>query len=476
MNNKLIIALDNLSLEKVIRIIEESSKSQNSKDIIYKFNDLIPIIWLKWIESLVKDYDIDIMLDLKWYDISNTMCNYLRQISKLSIKDKIKLITIHTSSWSKALKDFIKTRNELWLNSKILAITALTSFSDEDTLEIFDEVSKHSVLKLAKTALNAWVDWLVCSPLEASLLRYVFSEQEFIIVTPWVRFANNNVKSDDQTRIMTPEMAIEHWSNGIVMWRPILLSENKQQTIDDILQSIKDVKYKEMENKNPFMKLSYVWSWEDILKYIWALYRRPDWWKYCRIASTLLTDAYINIWTIERNYIVVEKATTEMAYKIKEKNIKADIVMWAQMWSVRLSLYLAEKLWIEESIYMEKTWKDNDTMELKRHSIDITWKKIVISEDIVTKWSTLKKMIEWVDKLWWEVVAVACVWNRYKKDNFNWIPLLSCFVPPDFGIYYDENTLFDARKDYPELPKWSKVSEKPKNDWTQLVNDMRKSY
>lgn len=476
MDNKLIIALDNLSLEKVIEIIDQSSKTKNSKNIIYKFNDLIPIIGLKWIEELVENYDINIMLDLKWYDISNTMCNYLKQLSKLSIKDKIKLITIHTSSWSKALKDFVTTRNELWLQSKILAITALTSFSDEDTLEIFDEVSKHSVLKLAKTALNSWVDWLVCSPKEAALLRYVFEKKDFIIVTPWVRFADNNVKNDDQIRITTPLNAIENWSNAIVMWRPILNSKNKQETINQIFEDIKDVKFKELEKKDPFIKLSYVWSWEDILKYIWALYKRPENWKYCRIASTLLTDAYINIWTIERNYIVVEKATTEMAEKIKEKWIKADIVMWAQMWSVRLSLYLAEKLWIEQSIYMEKTWKDNDTMELKRHSIDITWKRIVISEDIVTKWSTLKKMIEWVDKLWWEVIAVACVWNRYGKDNFNWVPLLSCFVPPNFNLYYDENTIEGAIRDYPRLPKWSKISEKPKNDWVELVNDMRKWF
>ena len=71
----------------------------------------------------------------------------------------------------------------------------------------------------------------------------------------------------------------------------------------------------------------------------------------------------------------------------KNKWLDADVVMWAQMWSVRLSLTLAEKLWIEESVYTEKWGEDDTEMILKRHNIDLTGKKVVLSEDIVTKWS-----------------------------------------------------------------------------------------
>ena len=70
----------------------------------------------------------------------------------------------------------VETRNELWIKTKILAVTALTTLDDTETNKVFDETSKHSVLKLAKEALEAWVDGIVCSPMEAQLLRDVFHQ------------------------------------------------------------------------------------------------------------------------------------------------------------------------------------------------------------------------------------------------------------------------------------------------------------
>lgn len=223
-----------------------------------------------------------------------------------------------------------------------------------------------------------------------------------------------------------------------------------------------------------FEKILHTWNWEELFRYIWAFYNKPENGKFCRLASGLLSDAYINIWATERNYRVVERAAHEMAEQIKAQNIQADVVMWAQMWSVRMSLALAEKLAIEESVYTEKSWEDNKGMELKRHDIDLKWKKIILSEDIVTKWSTLVKMIDLVTQAWGEVVGIACVGNRYGKDSFNDIPLISCYNPPAFKLYWDENTPQEARWDHPELPKGSKISEKPKNDWPELVKSMRK--
>jgi orotate phosphoribosyltransferase len=250
----------------------------------------------------------------------------------------------------------------------------------------------------------------------------------------------------------------------------------------------------EIRWKYRFEELLYTWEWLELLKYIWAIYRRPDWGFYCRLASWQLSDTYINIAASERNHLILERAWSELSQKLSEKNIKADVVMWAQMWSIRLSSYLAEKMWVESSIYTEKTWPKDAEMALKRHDIDLQWKNVVLSEDIVTKWSTLEKMIEIVEAWWWTVVAITCVWNRYWKDNFNWIPLISCFVPPAFNMFYDEKTLeivhdkmqkewkteeeilveaYRIRHEVTRLPEWSDISEKPKNEWTKLVESMR---
>jgi len=76
---------------------------------------------------------------------------------------------------------------------------------------------------------------------------------------------------------------------------------------------------------------------------------------------------------------------------------------------VRSSLALAEKLGVEESIYTEKAGDDNEQMKLKRHEVDLRGKRFVISEDIVTKGSTLRKMKEMIEAAGGEVVAIACV-------------------------------------------------------------------
>jgi len=164
------------------------------------------------------------------------------------------------------------------------------------------------------------------------------------------------------------------------------------------------------------------------------------------------------------------------------------------MWSIRLSSYLAAGMWIQESVYTEKTGEWDSEMALKRHDIDLTWKRVVLSEDIVTKWTTLQRMIEIVKEKWWEVVAITCVWNRYWKNEFMGIPLISCFTPPWFNMWWDEETLSRVRTKrlkewkietsinaeietikttYPKLPEWSLIAEKAKNVWNDLVESMR---
>jgi len=188
----------------------------------------------------------------------------------------------------------------------------------------------------------------------------------------------------------------------------------------------------------------------------------------------VLSNAYINIWAIERSYSVIDRATSELASQIRERGIESDVIVGAQMWSVRISLALAKKLWVSQSIYTEKTENNNNNMDLKRHAIDLTGKRIILSEDIVSRGTTIAKMREVLENLGWKVVAIACVGNRYEQDEQNGIPIISCFVPPKFELYWDENTPEDQRKDFPKIPDQVSISEKPKNDWWELVESMRR--
>jgi orotidine-5'-phosphate decarboxylase/orotate phosphoribosyltransferase len=410
------------------------------------------------------------MIDWEWH---NTLIKYLNQLANnQELVKRTEYLTIHASNWRKAIKEFLERRKELRLKTKILAITALTNLSDDDTQEIYGEDAKHTVLKLTKLALESWIDGVVCSPEEAPMLRAVFW-YDFDIVTPWIRFEWSD--KGDQKRVTTPAQAIKNWATAIVMWRDILkwtseeISEAIERVIEEVTGIVPEIKKWEFE----FEKLLYNWEWLELLKHIWAFYQKPEWWKYCRLASWLLSDWYINIWASERNNLVLKRWADELAKHLKEKEINADVVMWAQMWSVRLSSYLGGAIGVE-SIYSEKEWDD---MILKRHNIDLKWQKVVLSEDIITKGSTIKKMIELVETGWWKVVAITCIWNRLWEDNFEWIPLISCFTPPEFGLYYDETTPphLQESPNATKLPEGANIAEKPKHEWKELVRSMRDS-
>lgn len=472
MQTKLIIALDNLTPEQALQKVQEIliENSMNEESVIFKIHDIVSLIGFYWIKDLFKDVDCKFMLDPKWHDIPNTLKNYITQLSKSGLGEKVEYITLHTSWWEQMLKIAQETKQELLPHIKLLWITAMTSLDDNDTGYIYDNTTKHSVLRLTKLALDSGIQGIVCSTHEASILREVFGN-EFDIVTPGVRFADGDI--GDQKRVMTPAEAVCKWATNIVMGRPILEAKNSQVEISRFFSETKGVEYIS-EHKYSFENMLYTGDWKDILSYIWAFYFRPEWWKYVRFTSKVLSNAYINIGAIERSYGVIDRATWELTTKIREKNIEADVVVWAQMWSVRISLALAKKLWIEQSIYTEKTENNNNNMDLKRHAIDLTGKRIILSEDIVSRGTTIAKMREVLEWMWGKVVAIACVGNRYEQEEQNWIPIISCFVPPKFELYWDEHTPENQRRDFLKIPNGAKISEKPKNEWGDLVESMRK--
>ncbi len=532
---KLIIPADWMSHETVNSLfgIVRDNIPEYVDRILIKFNDQLFRIGANWVNDIMeKNSDFSSMEDPKLHDIPQTVANWISQLSESWLAEKTEYITIHASGWVDMIKAAVERKKELWLNTKILCITVLTTLWEKGAQQSFDETAKHWVLKLAKLALESWADGMVCSPLEAPILRAVYSEKypDFSIVTPWIRFADN--EQDHQTRIKTPADWIEA-ADALVMGSPIV-NMNKETWKPDEEKMVAAMKrfFKETDEINEkateilysFDKVLYTGTNEELLQHIGAFYKKPDDWKFCRLASGLLSNAYINIGATERNYLVLEKFSTEMASKLNKElgldkvtpdkinEVRSDyVVMGAQMWSVRMSWYLAEKLWVEESIYTEKISEkeqkmdeilkvfegymaddiqivnftseilsilDNpdygDNMGLKRHDINLKWKKVILSEDIVTKWSTLVKMVELVEEKWWEVVWIACVWNRYWKDEFEWIPLISCYTPPAFELYWDENTPEEARGNHDELPKNSDIAEKPKNEWTELVDSMKK--
>ncbi|MBP9811982.1 orotidine-5'-phosphate decarboxylase [Candidatus Gracilibacteria bacterium] len=490
---KLNIAFDGKTPDELKNFIHENKEIFAGGNIHIKLNDLIAETGIEGIkilrEEIQSEIGVDIiwMIDGKWNDIPNTVANYVKRLKGLNVA----YYTVHASGGP----NMIQAAKVAVPDLKLLAITVLTSLEENEVVRVFDAHRNESVLRLAKVALDAGADGLVCSPADAPMLRQVFGK-DFLLVTPNIQ-REGIERKDDQNKALTntPGGAIENGASDIVVGRPILNANEPSAVIKEMLDAMSVATPKNFENGDfGLEKALYRGSWDELLKYIGAIYVRPEGGKYVRYTSGLIANAYTNNGVSERDYRVLHRAGMDLMSQMETSGIQADLVMGAQMGSVRLSLSLADVMSITESIYTEKV---GDEMLLKRHDLgegNYTGRKVVLSEDVITKGSTIAKMIEIVKAGGGEVVAITCIVNRSGKDNFQGIPLFHCYVPQAFDMWWDDETLVKTRANemaagktpdeierilqdlqvkYPRLPEGAVISEKPKNEWNELVKSMR---
>ena len=163
-----------------------------------------------------------IFLDLKLHDIPNTVQKAMAVLSQLDID----MVNLHAAGTKAMMEAALKglTRAD-GTRPILLAVTQLTSTSEErmhDELLINGSISD-CVCHYARMAKEAGVDGVVCSPLEAGMVKERCGA-EFLTVTPGIRFADGAV--GDQVRITTPAKAKEIGSDYIVVGRPITAAED----------------------------------------------------------------------------------------------------------------------------------------------------------------------------------------------------------------------------------------------------------
>jgi len=158
-----------------------------------------------------------IFLDLKLHDIPNTVKKAMAVLSHLDV-DMVNLHAAGTKAMMEAALEGL-TRED-GTRPILLAVTQLTSTSEErmhEDLLIPGSISD-CVRHYAQCAKEAGLDGVVCSPLEAEMVRECCGEN-FVTVTPGIRFEDSQV--GDQVRITTPAKARELGSHYIVVGRPI---------------------------------------------------------------------------------------------------------------------------------------------------------------------------------------------------------------------------------------------------------------
>ncbi len=163
-----------------------------------------------------------IFLDLKLHDIPNTVRKAMKVLSGLDV-DMVNVHAAGTIEMMRSAKEGL-TRED-GTRPLLIAVTQLTSTSEEAMQKqlLINSTIGDTIIQYAKNAAEAGLDGVVCSPLEAGIVKDACGK-EFLTITPGIRFADS--AADDQVRITTPARAKEIGSDFIVVGRPITAAED----------------------------------------------------------------------------------------------------------------------------------------------------------------------------------------------------------------------------------------------------------
>ncbi len=170
----------------------------------------------------LKAQGFKIFLDLKLHDIPNTVRRAMRNLAGLGVD----ITNVHAAGGIEMMKQAklgLTEGSKDGHTAKLIAVTQLTSTSAEVLKnELLVETPLAETVKAyANNAKIAGLDGVVCSPLEAPIIKEM---GDFISVTPGIRLLGDD--AGDQKRVTTPEIAKELGSSYIVVGRSITGASN----------------------------------------------------------------------------------------------------------------------------------------------------------------------------------------------------------------------------------------------------------
>ena len=216
---------------KDVIIACDFESAEKTFEFLYKFTDEKPFVKIGMelfyaegpsIVREIKKRGHKIFLDLKLHDIPNTVKKSMAVLSRLDVD----MTNLHAAGTIDMMKYALEglTRPD-GTRPLLIAVTQLTSTSEERMQNelLINASINDTIVKYAQNTKTAGLDGVVCSPLEAGMVKEACGK-DFITVTPGVRFADGEV--GDQVRITTPEKAKEIGSDYIVVGRPITQADD----------------------------------------------------------------------------------------------------------------------------------------------------------------------------------------------------------------------------------------------------------
>jgi orotidine-5'-phosphate decarboxylase len=186
----------------------------------------------RFVEKLINK-DHSVFLDLKFHDIPTTVGKACEAASKLGVW----MLNVHASGGINMMKEAQNGVARSGHFPLLIAVTVLTSMNQAmlNQVGVAGELT-NQVLNLAQLTKQAGLDGVVCSAAEAELLRKAHGA-DFCLVTPGIRPIDASI--NDQSRAVSPELAVKLGSNYLVVGRPITKAENPLKALEEINKSIK---------------------------------------------------------------------------------------------------------------------------------------------------------------------------------------------------------------------------------------------
>jgi len=215
---------------------------QENLDLIHKIKE--HDVWLKvGLRTYIRDGedfllaikkinpDFKIFLDLKLYDIPNTMADSAESIMGLGVD----MFNVHASAGKRAMSEVMSRLEKYDSRPIVLAVTALTSFTEDEFSAVYESGIASKADQFAKDAHDSGLDGVVCSAYESSSIKGVTSK-EFMTLTPGIRPFGED--AGDQKRVADVAFAKDALVDFIVVGRPIYKSENPSEVVRKILEQI----------------------------------------------------------------------------------------------------------------------------------------------------------------------------------------------------------------------------------------------
>ncbi|MEM9102583.1 MAG: orotidine-5'-phosphate decarboxylase [Pseudomonadota bacterium] len=182
--------------------------------------------------SRLQQKGFEIFLDLKFHDIPHTVAKAVLSAADLGVW----MTNVHTLGGPAMLEAASDALKKQKAETLLIGVTLLTSMEQNQLTAVgLQATVQEQVVALAQLAKQQELDGVVCSAQEASLLEAKIPSP-FLKVTPGIRPAGAD--THDQSRIMTPQKALEAGADYLVIGRPITQQTNPQAALEAIIAEI----------------------------------------------------------------------------------------------------------------------------------------------------------------------------------------------------------------------------------------------